>query len=295
MGGDSKAIIGRVIRQLRETAGLSQERLAERAGITYQYLSSVENGKENFTIGVLDALAKALDMDIPIIVERAYTNHNEAPAVKPSFFISGPLLPPMLMVSQIETALNETHYMVHLLNTTLRRVSGRPLSAFIQGNNFGGIVSNILCDSLSRFSSYKHNHDQRYPDLVYKTENGKCLAGLEVKTTIRPGKGGESHNGHSGWHLIACYSLNRSNGDICFVHIMCAELNGHDQADADWKYLGSKVNEATGSQRTETYITNAAGTAKLRHGTVYLDTDSIDISRWRTSKSISAPACSPFK
>jgi len=294
MSKDAKTTIGRVIRFLRESGGLSQEKLAERAGITYQYLSSVENGKENFSIGVLDALARALGIDIPVLVEQAYAAPTAVSAVEQKFFIPGATLPPKLTIPQIEAALNETHKIIRLVNTTLHRVSGRPLSRFIQGNNFSGIVSNILCDSFSRLTPYKHNHDQRYPDLVCRASDGRLLAGLEVKTTVRPGKGGESHNGHSGWHVVACFSLDKDAGDIRFTHIMFADLIGHGRPDADWKYLGSKVNETTGSQRTETYITTPVGTAKLRHGSVYLDTNLVDISRWRTSTIVEAPEHSPF-
>ena len=169
------------------------------------------------------------------------------------------------------------------------------LSAYIQGNNFSGIVSNILCDSFSRLTPYKHNHDQQYPDLILRPTRGLRNAGLEVKTTIRPGKGGESHNGHSGWHVIACYELDKTSGDICFIHIMFANLVGHGRAKADWKYVGSTVNKDTGSQRTETYVTTPGGTAKLRHGTVYLNRQKINVSRWRTSPAVPAPLGSPFK
>lgn len=295
MSTDAKTIIGRTIRQLRESSGLSQEKLAERAGITYQYLSAIENGKENFTVGILETLAKALDNDVPKLVEQAYKNPLPVPIVNPVFFIKKVSLPPYLTVGHIESALNDTHKVIRLINTTLKSVSGRPLSAYIQGNNFSGIVSNILCDSFSRLTPYKHNHDQRYPDLVYKSEDKKLIAGLEVKSTVRPGKGGESHNGHSGWHVVACFSLDKDSGDICFVHVMFADLIGHDKPSADWKYVGSKVNETTGSQRTETYVTTGIGTAKLRHGTAYIDSDIVKIARWRTSPDIHAPDYSPFK
>jgi transcriptional regulator with XRE-family HTH domain len=295
MSTDAKVTIGRMIRLLRESGGLSQEKLAERAGITYQYLSAVENGKENFTVGILESIAKALGIELPSLIERAYTDIAPIPSVKPDFFVPGVSLPPELCTSHIESALNGTHKVVRLINTTLKRASGRPLSAYIQGNNFSGIVSNILCDSFSRLTPYKHNHDQRYPDLVCKTGDNHTLAGLEVKSTIRPGKGGESHNGHSGWHIVACFALDKESGDIRFIHVMFADLIGHDKPNADWKYVGSKVNEDTGSQRTETYITTGVGTAKLRHGTVYLDTDAVNIARWRTSPGVTAPAHSPFK
>ncbi len=295
MSTDAKTIIGRTIRQLRESSGLSQEKLAERAGITYQYLSAIENGKENFTVGILETITKALGNEVPMLVEQAYADTLPVPIVDPQFFIKKASLPPRLSIDHIESALNDTHKVVRLINTTLKRVSGRPLSAYIQGNNFSGIVSNILCDSFSRLTPYKHNHDQRYPDLVCKSKDNQLIAGLEVKSTVRPGKGGESHNGHSGWHVVACFSLDKDSGDIRFVHVMFADLMGHDKPGSDWKYVGSKVNEATGSQRTETYVTTGIGTAKLRHGTVYLDSDVVKIARWRTSSDVPATDHSPFK
>ncbi len=294
MNTDAKVAIGRTIRLLRETCGLSQEKLAEKAGITYQYLSAVENGKENFTVGILESIAKAMGTELPSLIEKAYADPTPIPTVKATGFITGATMPPELLATHVESALNETHKVIRLINTTLKRVSGRPLSAYIQGNNFSGIVSNILCDSFSRLTPYKHNHDQRYPDLICKTKANRTVAGLEVKSTIRPGKGGESHNGHSGWHVVACFNLNKESGDIQFIHVMFADLIGHDRTNADWKYVGSKVNEDTGSQRTETYVTTGIGTTKLRHGTVYLDADIVNIARWRISAAVRAPAHSPF-
>lgn len=295
MNVEAKSALGRMIRHLREGQGLSQEKLAEKAGITYQYVSAVENGKENFTIGILESVAKALGTDVPGLVEKAYEEALPIPTVKATGFISGVALPPELLSRHVEAALNETHRVIRLINSNLKRVSGRPLSAYIQSNNFSGIVSNILCDSFSRLTPYKHNHDQRYPDLVCKSKDKRTIAGLEVKSTIRQGKGGESHNGHSGWHVIACFALDKDSGDIRFIHVMFADLIGHDRANADWKYVGSKVNKDTGSQRTETYVTTGAGTTKLRHGTVYLDAHEVQMSHWRISADVPVPVCSPFK
>ena len=295
MKTEAKGVIGKTIRLLRETAGLSQERLAEKAGITYQYVSAVENGKENFTVGILESVANALGTDVPALVDKSYNDPMPIPIVKQAGFISGSPLPPQLRPEHVEAALNETHRIVRLINTTLKRAAGRPLPAYIQSNNFSGIVSNILCDSFSRLTPYKHNHSQRYPDLICKDTKNAVVTGLEVKSTIRPGKGGESHNGHSGWHVIACFNLDENSGDMRFVHVMFADLVGHDQPHSDWKYCGSKVNKSTGSQRTETYMTNLEGTTKLRHGTVYLDTDLVSFSRLRLSPKVPAPPYSPFQ
>lgn len=294
MNKRAKSSIGRIIRFLREESKLSQEKLADVSGISYQYLSALENGKENFSIGVLESIAAGLDTSLPRIVQMAYTDDVPVPKLNPGFFIKGAPLPPLLTTAHIESSLNETHRIIRLINTTLRQESGRPLVNYIQGNNFSGIVSNILCDAFARFSPYKHNHDQRYPDLICKSKKGKTHAGLEVKCTIKPGKGGESHNGHSGWHVVACFSIIPETGDIKFLHVMFADLVGYGNPCSDWKYVGSRRNADTGSQRTETYTTTPAGTAKLRHGTIFLDQENINISRWRTLPGVNAPTCSPF-
>jgi predicted transcriptional regulator len=49
----AQGVIGSFIRIVRKDKGLSLEALAASAGISYQYLSCLENGKENFTLQVL--------------------------------------------------------------------------------------------------------------------------------------------------------------------------------------------------------------------------------------------------
>ncbi len=70
--GKAQKILGAGIRALREQRNLSQESLSDRAGISYQYLSGIENGKENFTIQILESLAQALDMPLERLVAAAY-------------------------------------------------------------------------------------------------------------------------------------------------------------------------------------------------------------------------------
>ena len=106
-------------------------------------------------------------------------------------------LPTGLTLDHLADALDETQRVIRLLNQSLVRAGGRALPSYIQANNFSGIVSNILSDSFDRLSPFKHNHDQRYPDLINKDKDGNEIEGLEVKSTIQVKKGGESHNGHS--------------------------------------------------------------------------------------------------
>jgi transcriptional regulator with XRE-family HTH domain len=297
---DAKVVIGRLIRQLREQQGFTQDQLAGQVDLTYQYLSGVENGRENFSIGVVESIANALKCPLPQLVAMAFDQATDsAPSIlNPAHFRREVPLPPGMTVEHLEAAVNATQSIVATINANLARSGAKPLTAYIQGNNFSGLVSNVLCDSLHDHSPYKHNSHQAYPDLINPRgrEHGKSV-GLEVKSTIQVGKGGESHNGHSGWHLVACFRIEPKTGNIRFIHLMFAVLNGHGHAEPDWTYVGSNVNATTGSRRTETYNTNLIGTTKLRDGSVYLDPGAIHHKRWRQKRrgSVPPPAFSIFK
>jgi transcriptional regulator with XRE-family HTH domain len=292
---EAQKILGACVRVLREQKSLSQESLAAEAGISYQYLSGVETGKENFSIQVLESLAKSLGLPVRALVAAAYDHAAGAkpPRLGPTYFRPQIPLPEGLTIFHIEAAANLTQSIIHRINRNMTLEVGQTLQSLIQGNNFSGLVSNIFSNAVDEFSPYKHNHDQKYPDLIYKKGNSGAGVGLEVKATINIGKGGESHNGHSGWHVIACYNF-VENGDIQFAHIMFAKLNGHQDPSPDWSYVGSKVNSDTGSRRTETYITTLTGTTKLRDGSVYMDSNKVNFSRWRQAREGTIPPWSIF-
>jgi transcriptional regulator with XRE-family HTH domain len=294
---DAKTILGRFVRKLREQLNLTQEHLARKAEITYQYLSGVENGRENFSIDILESLGKALQCPLPQLVSGAFAEEATAPipTINPEYFRRQSPLPPGLKLSHLELAMNAAQRILAAINSNLVSNGGKPLYDYIQGNNFSGLISNIFCDALHEHSPYKHNSHQAYPDLINpRIMDERKPAGLEVKSTIQIGKGGESHNGHSGWHMAACYRIDRQACRIKFVHIMCAVLNGHTHSAPDWTYVGSKVNAVTGSRRTETYNTNLIGTTKLRDGSVYLDPTAVNFKRWRAKRLGNKPSHALF-
>jgi transcriptional regulator with XRE-family HTH domain len=56
-------IFARNLRLARQRVGLSQERLAEVAGLHRTYIGSVERGERNISLKNVEKLAKALDVN----------------------------------------------------------------------------------------------------------------------------------------------------------------------------------------------------------------------------------------
>ena len=57
------------LRRERESLGLSQEDLAEKAGLHRTYIGSVERGERNVSIDNMDRLANAVDATIQSLLE----------------------------------------------------------------------------------------------------------------------------------------------------------------------------------------------------------------------------------
>jgi len=66
-----REIVGSNIRACRRAAGLTLEDLAERAEMSWPYLSEVERGRENVSLDKLARLARALNVRLSKLVENA--------------------------------------------------------------------------------------------------------------------------------------------------------------------------------------------------------------------------------
>ena len=62
---DVKEMMGKQIKTLRQARGMSQEELAEKSSLNSKYLSGIERGKANPTLGTLTRLADALKVGVP--------------------------------------------------------------------------------------------------------------------------------------------------------------------------------------------------------------------------------------
>jgi len=56
------------IYRLRKEQGLSQELLAEKAGMHRTFISLIERRGRNVTLGVIEAIAMVLDVDVPTLL-----------------------------------------------------------------------------------------------------------------------------------------------------------------------------------------------------------------------------------
>ena len=68
---DLASHLGAAIRRHRQLIRLSQEELADRAGLDRTYVSGVERGRRNPTLEVLQRLADALGSDLDVIFATA--------------------------------------------------------------------------------------------------------------------------------------------------------------------------------------------------------------------------------
>ena len=71
MSANISRLFGSAVRVHRTAAGISQEKLAERAGLHPTYVSMVERGVRKPTLDVAARLAKALKVTLPALIEEA--------------------------------------------------------------------------------------------------------------------------------------------------------------------------------------------------------------------------------
>ncbi|WP_201549579.1 helix-turn-helix domain-containing protein [Psychrobacter sp. Pi2-1] len=59
---------GKRVREMRKSKGISQERLAEMAGIDRSYMGNIERGEKNITLKKAYEICDALDIEIQNLV-----------------------------------------------------------------------------------------------------------------------------------------------------------------------------------------------------------------------------------
>ena len=71
---DLRIAFGKNLRQARTRAGLTQAQVAERTGLTQQYVSQIEAGRQNITLATMTALARVTGHDVRLLLRRRRRN-----------------------------------------------------------------------------------------------------------------------------------------------------------------------------------------------------------------------------
>jgi two-component system, response regulator len=79
---DLKTLLGTAIKTERSQLGISQEELANRAGLHRTYVSDVERGVRNPSIASIEKLAEALKLSVSVLFERAINGRGSRDVVE---------------------------------------------------------------------------------------------------------------------------------------------------------------------------------------------------------------------
>ncbi|MFO0307553.1 MAG: helix-turn-helix domain-containing protein [Pseudanabaena sp.] len=70
MSSNARRIFAQRLRQIRQIRGLSQEELADMAGLHRTYVGSVERSERNVSIDNMERLAIAIEVDITELLRK---------------------------------------------------------------------------------------------------------------------------------------------------------------------------------------------------------------------------------
>ncbi|MCD8024211.1 MAG: helix-turn-helix domain-containing protein, partial [Candidatus Gastranaerophilales bacterium] len=74
---DKKELLGKRIRQIRKNLGLTQEQIAEIAGIEPQSISKIESGKNFPLLSNLEKIAKCLNIELEDFFDYEHKNSTD--------------------------------------------------------------------------------------------------------------------------------------------------------------------------------------------------------------------------
>src|SRR5260370_12326306 len=86
---DLRTVFGQNLRAARVKTGLTQAQLAERTGLTQQYVSWVESGHANITLATMTGLARVVGQGVVALLQRGRAR--TAPTHLPPFLPPPPL------------------------------------------------------------------------------------------------------------------------------------------------------------------------------------------------------------
>ena len=102
--------VASAVRDLRHVRNLSQRQLAARMNVPRTYISKIENGKAMPTLSSLDRLARALQVDISVLLRDSSTRHKDETAV----LMADPFLAEIAMYASELDSLQRSIFLNHV-------------------------------------------------------------------------------------------------------------------------------------------------------------------------------------
>ena len=212
-----------IIAQLRRDEGFTLEDLADRSGLHRTTLGLLERGERGLTISSAQALARALDTPLSVLVglaERSFEPiptwlvartprrlpdsalHNDAALME----ICG------LSTQAVRTAVEHVYDTLDLIDAELTARTVEPIAGLVELANLSSMIGNLVGAGLADASGglYARNRPHAFPDLVPQEA---WLPDLEIKTALET----NSPKGHlpkAGTYLTFRYVL--GHGDATY-------------------------------------------------------------------------------
>jgi len=165
---DIKVPFGKTVKLWRDKLGVSQEKLAERAGLHRTYISDIERGARNVSLESIQKLAEALGVSMATL----FANSGEEPAVSvPVKHLASNELVDILLVEDNKDDTTMALEALHHANITNR------IQVVTDGQD---ALDFLFCEG-----KYSRRHPGDQPQMILLDLNLPKISGMEVLRRIK--------------------------------------------------------------------------------------------------------------
>jgi transcriptional regulator with XRE-family HTH domain len=271
--------ISQNIYQYRKALGISQESLAEKAGLHRTYLGSVERGERNISAQNIEKIAKALCI-LPhklLLPEGHLPPAASKATVIPvdfSHFNHDCILPFGLTFDHVYHAMKDFTEFLDFINRQLVSKKIPRLEEFLMAANFSSIVGEYINTSIPKYCKklVKNRYHNGHPDLIPAgkfPDNSVQYSkdGIEVKGS-RYSSGWQGHNPETVWLMIFyfdCCTARTSKKEAIQKPFYFRGAYTAKLLKSDRSYSG----RSSTSRRTITASVNKEGARKMKENWIY--------------------------
>lgn len=269
------------IRILRNKAGISQEKLADRAALHRTYIGAVERGERNISLINIEKIASALDIEpyklLKEDLEADFLDNDYVSAIESESFNDRCVLPYGLSIKDVEKSMDDFLHFLKFINTQLSNIKLSKLEYLLMPANFSSMVGEFMINSISKYcrTLARNNYHNGHPDLLPKGKYKNNAVqysnhGIEIKAS-RHSRGWQGHNPENIWIIVFYFNSNSANDQFNKRNDIPFKFKGVFSAyldKDDWNFSGRSED----SRRTITASINKKGVNKMKDNWIYRST-----------------------